>query len=157
MANQLSPELLAQLFAQESPDPFLMLVTLDHEDLDEPIYLVNNTTNILSRGLTFMSFPMRIGLPADDGETARTVSIEFDNVSLDLINAFRTITSPAQVKLEMILSSIPDVVQIAIEDLEIQNIAYNKNNISATLVVDNFLNTELTSERYYPSNFPGLF
>jgi len=157
MANPLSPELLAQLFSQESNDPFLTLVTLSHASFAQDIRLVNNTRNITSRSNEFQAFPMSIRLPVDDGETARSFSIEFDNVSLLLIEEIRQVTTPISVKIEMILASLPDEVQMSQEDLIIRNISYNKKRIVATIILDNFLSTEITSEKYGPLNFPGLF
>jgi len=157
MPNMLSPELLAQLFSQESNDPFLTLVTLSHASFSQDIRLVNNTKNITSRGQEFQAFPMSIRLPVDDGETARSFTIEFDNVSLLLIEEIRQVTTPISVKIEMILASIPNDVQMSQEDLLIQNISYNKTRIVASIVLDNFLSTEVTSEKYGPLNFPGLF
>jgi hypothetical protein len=156
LSNNLSAELLAQMFGQVSDDPFLMFVTISHEDIDT-IYLVNNTVDQVSRGNTYVAFPMKITLPADDGETTREVSIEFDNVSLELIDELRSITSPVDVKIEMILASDPDTVQLSIEELKLRNINYNKQRISAKLYMDSFLNVELDSEKYTPSLYPGLF
>lgn len=156
MANQLSPELLAQLFAQESVDPFLVLFTLTHADFDT-IRLVNNSETIISRGDTFLAFPISMILPVDDGQTAREVTIDFDNVSLELIDAIRTVTTQIDVKMEMVLASMPDIVQMGIDELKITNISYNKQRISARLFLDTFLSTEMTSEKYDPSNFPGIF
>ncbi len=157
MSNTLSNELLAQLFAQESSDPFLALITLSHSSFSSDIRLVNNTKDIISRGLTFVAFPVSLRLPVDDGERVREVSMELDNASLDLINSFRSITTQIGVKIELILASIPDQVQMSLEDLKINTISYNKTKISANLIIDNFFNTEMTSERYGPQNFPGLF
>jgi len=157
MPNALSPELLAQLFSQESNDPFLMLLTLNHPDWPSTYYFVNNGAQIISRGLTFLPFPMTIVLPTDDGESSRSVKIEFDNVSLDLIDILRSVTSPMTVKLEMILASLPDIVQMELTELQIQNVNYNSKKVSAILIIDSFLNTELSSERYTPSAYPGLF
>lgn len=154
--NQLSPQLLAQLFAQESSDPFLTLVTLSHDSFDT-IRLVNNSVNITSRGDVFTAFPMKIRFPVDDGETARDFTIDFDNVGLELIEEIRTVTTPISVKIELILASIPNEVQISQEDLLIEALTYNDKKISAKIALDNFLSTEMTSERYNPSNFPGLF
>lgn len=159
MANQLSPELFAQIYGAQSDDPFLTLVTLSHASFPDDIRLVNNSDNITSRGALFLAFPVKIRLPVDDGETNREVAIEFDNVSLDLIDEIRNVTSGERitVKLEMILASIPDEVQISLEELFILSVSYNKSRISARLGLDSFLNTELSSERFNPSNFPGLF
>ena len=157
MSNSLSPEVLAQLFAQESYDPFLTLVTLSHASFANPIRLVNNTKDIVSRGDTFMAFPMKIRFPMDDGETARDFSIELDNVSLELVEEIRTVTTQIDVKIELILASLPNVVQILQDDLKIATIHYNGQKITARIVLDGFLNTAMTSERYGPTNFPGLF
>lgn len=157
MANTLSPELLAQLFSQESNDPFLTLVTLSHPSFISIIRLVNNSQDIVSRGNTFSSFPMKIGLPVDDGESAREVEITFDNVSLAIISELRKVTTPIEVKLEMVLASIPDSVQMDFLELKIGNITYDANKISAKLYMDDFLYSGLTSETYSPNNFPGIF
>jgi len=156
MANTLTPELLAQLYCQESADPFITLITLSHPTFDD-IRLVNNTENITSNGLEYISFPVRLRLPMDDGETNREISIEFDNVSLELIEEIRTVTDPISVKLEMVLASIPDEVQFSFTELNIQSLSYNKTRISARLFMDSFLNTEISSEKYTPLTFPGLF
>lgn len=156
MANQLSAELLAQLYYQNADDPFLTLITLTHSNFGV-VRLVNNSVNITSRGQTFQAFPFKLRLPTDDGETAREVAIEFDNVSLELLDEIRTATTNIDVKIEMILASIPDEVQISLEELKIQNVEYNKNKISARLFMDGFLNTSMTSESYTPSLYPGLF
>lgn len=157
MSNQLSPELLAQLYSQESNDPFLTLITLSHPSFPQDIRLVNNTENVTSNGLEFIAFPMKIVLPRDDGETNREVTIEFDNVSLELMTELRTVTTFIDVKLEMVLASIPDAVQMSFEELKIQSINYNKTRVSARLFMDSFLNTEISSEKYTPSNYPGIF
>lgn len=104
-----------------------------------------------------MAFPMKIKLPVDDGESQKDVSIEFDNVSLELINELRLVTTAIDAKLEMVLASIPDDVQISLEELKIGSVSYNKTRVSAKLYMDNFLNTEMTSERYDQKSFPGLF
>ena len=157
MSNQLSNQLLAQLFAQGSGDPFLTLVTLSHASFSAPIRLVNNSVNIISRGDTYLAFPMKIKLPMDDGESAREVSIEFDNVSQYLLDGFRSVTTEIGVKIEMILASLPNDVQMSLEELKISSVSYSATRVSAKLMMDSFLHTEMTSEKYGPSNFRGLF
>lgn len=152
----LSPELLTQLLGQSSDDPFVALVTLSHTSFST-IRLVNNGEDIVSRGETFQAFPFRFKLPVDDGESAREVQIEFDNVGLDLVDEIRSVTTPINVKLELVLASLPDEVQIELDELKISNVTYNKNTISARLYVDGFMNTQLTSEQYSPSIYPGIY
>jgi len=152
----LSPEVLAELTGQESSDPFLTLLTLTHTSFGS-LYLVNNTADIISNGNTFLAYPMKVTLPNDDGDTLRQVSITLDNVGLELIDELRTVTDPIDVKIEMILSTLPDDIQIEVNDLKMRNISYDKSTIKATLIVDDFLNTEIAGEKYTPTTFPGLF
>jgi len=156
MSRQLSANLLAELYGQNSSDPFLMLVTLSHTSFTT-LYLVNNTANITSRLQKYTAFPMKITLPIDDGESLRSVKMQFDNVSLELIDEIRTVTDPIDVKLEMVLASNPDVVEIEYDELKISNIAYDAQSIRADLIFDDFLNTGMTSERYTPTLYAGIF
>lgn len=152
----ISNALLAQLFAQESDDPFLVLLTISPPS-GSPFYLVNNTQPVVSRGMTFIPFPFKIRLPTDDGETARSFTVELDNVGLELIAPLRSFTQDIAVKLEMILASLPDDVQMVHEDLEIASISYNASTITANVISDNFLNSEFPGEKYQPTNFRGIF
>lgn len=157
MSNALSPQLLAQLFAQESDDAFLVLLTMTHPSFSKPVRLVNNSVDVLSRDDTYEAFPFTIKLPTDDGETVPQFEINFDNVSLELIDEIRSVTDAIGVKLEMILGSMPDVVQMTQDDLKIQSVTYTATQIQAKVILDNFLNTDMTSERYIPLYFPGIF
>ncbi len=157
MANALSNELLAQIFAQQSDDPFLTLITLSHASFAEDIRLVNNTKNFTSRGLEFLAFPVKIRFPIDDGESARDFTMDFDNASLEMIEQIRSVTNRIDVKIELVLASLPDVVQIIQDDLVISTLSYSAQKIQAKIVLDSFLNIEVTSERYGPANFPGMF
>jgi hypothetical protein len=152
----MTPNLIAQLFAEESNDPFIMLVTISHPDFPT-IRLVNNTVDIVSRSNTFQAFPFKFRLPVDDGETQRNVEIQLDNTSLELVSAFRSVVTPMNVLLELVLASDPDSVQIDIPDLSLRGITYDKNRINATLVLDSFLNTAMNAETYNRNNFPGIF
>ena len=156
--RDLSNNTLAQLFAQNSDDPFITLFTLESPDWGSPIYLVNNTESITSNGNVFLPFPVAITLPADDGETVKSTKITFDNVSRELIDEIRTATDNSiSVKLQMVLASAPDVIEIEVGEMKIVSVQYDAQKISATLTMDDFLNIEVTSEKYTPSNYPGLF
>lgn len=155
MSNEISNELKAQIFSQESDDPFLTLVTLTHATFTAR--LVNNSTDIISRGNTFTAMPMKIRMPMDDGETSRDFTIELDNISLELIENMRSVTDTIQVQIELILASMPNTVQMSHSDLIIKTINYNAQKISVQIILDSFLVVEMTSERYTPTLYPGLF
>jgi hypothetical protein len=157
MSNTLNNQIIAQMYAQESGDPFLALLTIDHEDFVSPIRLVNDMQDVISRGNTFQAFPFRFRLSPDDGESRREVSIDVDNTTLEFMDEFRSTTSPLSVTIEMILASTPDTVVQTYDNLKTAGLTYNKTAVKFTLLADDFLNTKMTSESYDPQNFPGLF
>lgn len=156
LSRQLSNQLLSEILGQTSSDPFLTLLTLSHPSFST-VRLVNNTADIISRGNTYTAFGFRVKLSPEDGESTRTVELEIDNVSLDLIDEIRSATTPIEIDLEMVLASVPDVVQTEVSNLKLKTATYSKSSIRASLIFDDFLNTEMTSEKYGPQNFPGLF
>jgi hypothetical protein len=156
MSRELSNEFLSELYSQESGDPFLSLFTISHSSFDT-LYLVNNTESITSNGQVFTPFPVTLVLPPDDGETARNVDIVFDNVSQLLIDELRAVTDLIDVRIDMVLASNPDDIEVSLGELKIKNIDYNAKQIRGTLIMDDFLSTELTSEKYTPTLYPGIF
>ena len=147
----------AQLFQQESSDPFLLLVTMEHDSFSSPIRFVNNSEDVTSRGNVYSAFPIKITLPTDDSDSVPNVTMTMDNVSLELIDELRTITDYITVSVEGILASLPDFVEIGYNDLKLKGISVNSQTIAAKLFFDDFLSTSLPSESYDPTNFNGIF
>ncbi len=156
MSRQLSNQLKAQIFAAQSDDPFLTLLTFTHPDLTS-IRLVNNQEDIVSRSNTYQAFPFKIAFPTDDGESLPEIQLVLDNASLDLIEPLRTITTPAFIELETVLASTPDVVEFEFTDLELKGIVYNNSTITASLALSDFLGTQIPGEVYDPTRYRGLF
>lgn len=156
MSRALSNQMIQEIYSQESGDPFLALFTLSHPTFDT-IYLVNNTEDIVSNGITFQAFPVNLVFPVDDGETVREVLLTLDNVSQLLIDELRSVTDYINVNINMVLASNPDNTEVELGELRIKTIEYNALRITARLYMDDLLNTELPNEKYTPSLYPGLF
>jgi len=156
MARTLTQPTLTQLFLQESSDPFLMLLTLSHPSYPT-IRLVNNNEDIVSRTNTFTALAMKIVLPTDDGESIPKMQIVLDNVPLELMDELRSTTTPANVTIEAVLASRPDIVEILITDLLLSNISYDNRKITATLGLNDFFNQRIPGEIYSPQLYPGMF
>lgn len=154
--RSLTNKLLAEMYGQDSDDPFLFLMAWRHSSFST-IYLVNNTKDVTSRGNVYLAFPMKITPPVDDGRSSNQLQLRVDNVSLELIEELRSVVNRIDVTIELILASDPDVVEIEYGELKLSNISYNAQAITGTLILDDFLNTALTSEKYGPANYPGLF
>lgn len=143
-----------QIRNRETKQAVLMLVTIYE---GTPLRLVNNLVDVVSRGNTFTAFPLSINVSADDGETLQTVNLVLDNVSLEMVDWIRTITSPVSVTIETIFSGDLNTVEQSISDLVIREISYNANTIIATLMADDDLNQKIPSDTFNSLDFPGLF
>lgn len=145
-----------QIRSRETDQAVLLLVTISPDGFD-PIYLVDNTVDITSRGQVYTALPLKVKITADDGETLQRVTLTLDNISLELINWVRQLTYPIPVVLETIFSGDPDIVEQSISDLIIKQIEYNAQSITATLFADDDFNQKVPSDTYNPIEFPGLF
>lgn len=153
----ISDAMKAAVFSQETEEVFLVLLTLNHIELDEPIRLVNNTEQIVSNGNTFIPFPFRLTLPIDDSTSLPRASLEVDNVDRQIVEAIRTITSAPTVTLEIVRAAAPDVIEISWDDFRLQDVSYNSLTITGTLSMENFIGEPYPSDQFVPSTFPGIF
>jgi len=156
MPRTLTTNTLTQFFFQESSDPFLLLITISHPQF-ATIRLVNNNEDIISRGNTFTALAMKITLQTNDGESIPQIQIVLDNVPIELMDEFRSTTTPANVIVEAVLKSLPDVVEISIGDLLLSKISYTNKQITATLVLNDLFNQRIPGELYSPQYYPGMF
>jgi hypothetical protein len=145
------------LVSQNTDEVFLFLLTLSHPDLSTPIRVVNNVENITSRSLVYQAFPFELILPQDDGDSLPQVVITLSNVSLEFIDEIRALNGALDVKLEVILASSPNTVEMSIDGMKTYTISYDTQSIQATCQVEDVLNMSFPNELYMPSNFPGLF
>jgi hypothetical protein len=143
--------------SQNTDQVFLFLLTLNHTDLTNPILVVNNTENITSNGNVYTAFPFNLVLPQDDGESLPQVVITLSNVSLEFIDEIRGLNGALDVKLDVILASSPNTIEMSIDGMKTYTISYDAQNIQATCQIEDVLNMSFPNELYLPSNFPGLF
>lgn len=120
-------------------------------DLDDIIY------GVISNGQNFIFLPLEITLPDEnDGKSARC-QIVINDVTQYLTPLIRTINGPPKVKLEVVISSTPNVPEITFTDFYITNISYNRDSISFELNMINLDLEPFPQHSFTPQYFPGLF
>lgn len=152
----LSETALNSAAAEETQEVWLVLVTLEHDDLEEPIRVVNNIEDIESRGLTFLGCPFELDPPGDDADGPTEARLRIDNVNREIVVANRSITSPPTVTIEVILASDPDAPEVTISHLTLRNVSWDAAYVQGTLRFED-LSVEPVSQRVTPGRFPGLF
>jgi hypothetical protein len=157
MSRNVSATFKQAAFAQETDEAFLVLITLDHEDLTSPIRVVNNQVAITSNGNTFQPYAFKLTVPDDTERNLSQGRLSIDNISREIIEAIRSISSAPSVTIQVVLASDPDTVEIEYSDFELKNITYDAEVVSGNLVIETFVKEPFPGESFTPGNFPGLF
>jgi hypothetical protein len=156
MARTLSSLALEAAHAQQTGEVWLVLLTMTHASLTAPIRVVNNNEDITSRGNVFQAFPFDIELPGEDPDSPSRARLRIDNVDRTVVNSIRSIDTPPQVMLEVILASQPGTVEVAFSGLTLREVDYDASSVSGDLVFESIF-SEPISATMTPSRFPGLF
>ena len=146
-----------EVYDSETGQAFLILLTIDHADISPPIRVVNNTTNITSRGDEFIAFPFDIDLPDSTRESLPRARLSIDNVSREIAQAIRKITSPATVLIEVIRASDPDTVEIGFPVFKLRDVKWDVLQVSGDLVVEDLTTEPFPVGQFTPAEFPGIF
>ncbi len=121
------------------------------------MYFVNNNEQVVSRGVTYEPFPFALVLPEDTGDRLPKVTITISNISGEIIQAIRAQSTAPDMKVEMVSSAYPDIVEKTLDFLQLRSVNYDAITITGQLEVVNVLTKGFPSESYDPVHFPGLF
>ena len=157
MSNPVSATFKREVFKQETSECFILLVTIDHDDLLDPIRVSSDGVDTVSRSNTFVTFPFEITLPSDSDEEPPESKILIDNVDRQIVEAVRSITSPPSVLLEIVLASDVDTVEIDWPDFELIDVDYDALTVQGVLTQERFSAEPYPFLKFTPGNFPGLF
>lgn len=122
-----------------------------------PLYLVNNNEPVTSRGIEFLPYPFALVLPEDFGDQLPQVQISIDNISLEIVDFIRGEIIAPTIKVELVTSAFPDIVEKSLDFLQLRDVKYDAMAITGTLEVINVLNTRFPAESYDPTRYPALF
>ena len=145
------------VYASETGEAFLALLTIDHAAISPPIRAVNNTENITSRGDEFIAFPFDLVLPESSAEAPPRARLIIDNVSREIAQNIRLITTAPTVLVEIIRASAPDTVEVALPLFYLRDVKWNAMQVSGELVVEDLISEPFPSLQFTPAHFPGLF
>lgn len=159
------------LYAPETGRYPISLITIEHEELTEPIKISSDPTQRLvdlttpldvvygtvSRGETFIFYPVRLRLPNDTEDGVGDISIEIDNVHRQFTETIRSITSPPTFKVEIVIDNALDVVEAQWPDFELVDVKYDATLITGTLKLETYEKEPFPSGMFTPTYFPGLF
>jgi hypothetical protein len=167
----MSPNALKAVFSPDSDDDLIILLTIyDPDNESEVIFRladgytkrISETADevmygVTSNGNDYTFLPMQISLPSEDEAQAPRCSIVMYDVTRYLTPVIRTITAPPRIKLELVLSKSPDVVEVSFSDFYINNFNYNADSVTADLAMIDYEREPFPMHSFTPRYFPGMF
>lgn len=156
-------------YAQETGRVLICLMTLTHDDLEEPIRLSSDPTERLdetvsevvygtvSRSQEYVYLPMTLKLPDDTDSGPGEMVIELDNIHRAYTQAIRTIQSPVKVNVELVMDNDLDTVEGQWPEYLLTGVTYDSAVIRGTLRMETLESEPFPSGTFNPSYFPGLF
>lgn len=167
----MSANALKAVFSPDADDDLIILLTIYDPLNDSQVIArladgftkrISETADEVLYGVTSNSFdytflPMEISLPSEDEAQAPRCSIIMHDVTRYLTPIIRTITSPPRIKLELVLTKTPDVVEVSFTDFYINNFSYNADAVTADLAMIDYEKEPFPMHSFTPRYFPGMF
>jgi hypothetical protein len=145
------------LNAPETGEVFLILLTLSHSGLPEPIRVTSDAVTTTSRGHSFVSFPFELVLPDDQENRAPRARLVIDNVDRQIVQAVRSLSTAPTVLMEIIRAASPDTVEAQFVDFKLMNVSYDAQRVEGVLTIEDFTAEPFPAATFSPGLFPGLF
>lgn len=157
MSRNVSLTTRQALYDQETGESFLLLVTINHDDLPQPIRVSSDEVDTVSRGNTFQKCAFEITLPDDVEERAPRARVRIGNVDRQIVKTIREIQTAPTITIEVVPGSDPDTVEAAFPDFILSDVSYDALVIEGEMSLDELLSEPFPSGRFDPARFPGLF
>lgn len=156
-----------ELFAQESDDVAIMLLTVDDGVLPEPLRFSSDATTRLSvdplsygtisRGDIYLYLPFQFTFPQDRADVPPRVELVMDNIERTLIPVLESFIAPPRILVEVVAASDLHWVQKRLPGMLLSNVTYTADAITGTLIRNALDKEPFPGGRFTPAYFPGLF
>ncbi len=160
----LSADALAGLMKLQTEIPFLICLTISHDDLDDDIRLVKNLENISVNGLTYTALDFDLSLPEDKEDGFSRGSIEINNADQWLTPTIRALNGEFWATVQIVTPTDPtadppeyDNVEQSTVPMLISDIEYSVFSVRANLTADQELADRWPADTFSPYHFPAAF
>lgn len=153
------------MFEERTPELEILLVTITHSLLTQPIRLSSDPTErfsidplvygTTSNGDEYLFVLMGAVLPDDKKGSPPRTALTFDNIDSRYVELARSFTSPAYVELQVVFASAPDLVTQHYTDLRMTGVHYDESSLTFDISREPYL-SEPFGARQTKFYFPGL-
>jgi hypothetical protein len=166
MTRDLSLTLREAINAQESGEVPIFLVTIDHDEADEPILLSSDPTERVtdvplvygttSNGDFYQFVPMSLPLPDESDEAAPRTQIRISHINREVAILARSVTTPGTAQIKMVLASSPDDVEVETPVMDILAATLEAGELTLDLGLNSMMREPFPADNFDPAGFPGL-
>ncbi len=144
----------------------IILLTITNDNFTDDIRISSDPTQLLptanqrgtiSNGLEFIFCPFDIVLPSQNDTGAPRATVSVDNVDRRITENIRNARSKIFIKIEIVTSINPDIIEIPIENFELIEISYDALVVSGELSVEYYGNEPFPWARITLTTAPGAF
>jgi hypothetical protein len=100
---------------------------------------------------------MEISLPSEEEGRAPKCSIIIKDVVRYIIPTVRNLSYSPKIKLELVLSKTPNLVEASFSGFYITSVTYNAEQVTFELSMVDYEREPFPAHSFSPAYFPGLF
>lgn len=153
--SPISEILKQEAWSSESNLP-LVLLDIDHDDLVVPIRVVNNKEPITSNGEEYTAFPFEVTLPSSQEDGPPQAKLRIDNVSREIGEAIRTISTAPSVTIRVVRQETPDIVEVEFQGMILRSVTYDALTVEGVLDFEDLTREPFPAFTFNPSHYPGI-
>lgn len=158
MPRNLSSTARRAVFAQQTGEVLVHLLTLSHPSLPVPIRVTDNAEDVVSLGTTYQHFPFEATLPDETDEGVPEVSLSICNADRAIVRAVRELQGDAMTaELRVVLADSPDVTEAGPYTFSLRDIEYDAAVVRGKLRFEDLLNEPYPCDEFTPTRTPGVF
>jgi len=145
------------MYASSTKEVVLLLLKISHQNLVDPIRVVNNFEPIVSQGYTWTAYPFEITMPSESDDQIPIMMLKIDAVDRQIITVIRSLQGPPEITLDVILAAQPDIVEASVQGFKMKSVSYDNLVVEAELRLEEILSEPFPQHAFTPALFPGLF
>lgn len=157
MSRSLSTQMKGQVFSFGRDDPIKILLQVTDPKTSTVYRFVNDITDLVSNGDTYLAFPFEVVLPQDDenlpAATLRIQNVD-DRIGRALIDAE---LDALQLKIMLVMASTPDTIEITWDGFELVDVEITPVYVSGQIVVKSIATEPWPSDRLTLGLSPVFF
>jgi Domain of unknown function (DUF1833) len=145
------------MLAQETGEVFLRLIDIAHPSI-ATMHFVDNRVDIVSNGITYQAFAFDLQIPDERDDEITRIQLAIDNVDLRVVEAVRSIDSPATFTIQIIRAAEPNVAVAGPYTCTLRNVTYNELTVGGELwPYEDITNEPFPAAAFTPNLFPALY